>query len=284
MSDILDKNRLFKDITATVLLVDDNPDNLSVLTNYLKGCGLKLAVATSGTTAIKRAKLIRPDLILLDVMMPDIDGFETCRRLKSDDETKDIPVIFMTALADEEAKIKGLTCGAVEYVSKPFRQEEVLFRINTQLKIGILAKRLEKANSRIEELKNRIQEENRGTGRFFYTGLNARGIIYRARKKKCEILSPERIPAGLTADTAVNTADRDFSLEQDDILIFYTDGKTEVSPNDYLMLKSNQLARIIENNAHKSIEEIKESVLDQVLNGAGIKQNEDVSIIMFRRE
>lgn len=117
----------------TILIVDDNPANLSVLVDHLEGEGLHVAVAQGGEEALKRAKFIRPDLILLDVMMPGIDGFETCRRLKANEAMREIPVIFMTALADIHDKVAAFAAGGVDYISKPFQVEELLARVRTHL-------------------------------------------------------------------------------------------------------------------------------------------------------
>ncbi|MFB2975190.1 response regulator [Microseira sp. BLCC-F43] len=117
----------------TILIVDDNPNNIRVLFEFLHQSGFKVSVVKSGEAAIEKIALIQPDLILLDVMMPGIDGFETCRRLKADPKAKDIPVIFMTALADTEHKVKGLQIGAVDYITKPFHFSEVLARVNVHL-------------------------------------------------------------------------------------------------------------------------------------------------------
>ncbi|MCK5719016.1 MAG: response regulator, partial [Thiomargarita sp.] len=133
-----------------ILIVDDNPSNLSVLVDYLEDCGLTTRVATSGELTLQRAERIQPVLILLDVMMPPgIDGFETCRQLKENEKTKDIPVIFMTALSSTEDKVKGFSVGGVDYITKPIQQEEVLARITTHLRLRSLTMRL---NTKVEEL------------------------------------------------------------------------------------------------------------------------------------
>ncbi len=134
----------------TVLVVDDNPTNLAVVADYLKEYGFKTPVASNGEMALKRAKYIQPDIILLDVMMPGIDGFETCRRFKADESTQNIPIIFMTALASTEDKVTGFKVGAVDYVTKPLQQEEVLARITTHLSIRDLTRRLQKKNIQLE--------------------------------------------------------------------------------------------------------------------------------------
>ncbi|MBM0744327.1 response regulator [Phormidium sp. CLA17] len=142
---------LASDHNAIVLIVDDNPANLGVLSDTLDQVGLEVWVAKSGRIALERVKYARPNLILLDVMMPEIDGFETCRQLKANPETKDIPVIFMTALSDTANKVQGFQLGAVDYITKPFQQEEVLARIKLHLKISDLAENLEQKNALLEQ-------------------------------------------------------------------------------------------------------------------------------------
>lgn len=132
------------DYPATILIVDDTPTNLSVLSESLTAEHYQVAVALDGETAIEQIRYKPPELILLDVMMPGIDGFETCKRLKEDPTTRDIPIIFMTALADPVDKVKGLRLGAVDYITKPFQQEEVLARVNVHLQLYRLNQNLEK--------------------------------------------------------------------------------------------------------------------------------------------
>jgi DNA-binding response OmpR family regulator len=117
-----------------VLIVDDTPANLAYLSDALDEGGYKVLVALDGQTALERLRLIKPDVILLDAVMPGIDGFETCRLIKASQDTRDIPVIFMTALVDTQHVVRGFDAGAVDYVTKPVRQEEVLARIATHIK------------------------------------------------------------------------------------------------------------------------------------------------------
>jgi signal transduction histidine kinase len=128
---------------ATILVVDDNPTNIQVLFDVLQASDYQVAVAKSGESALQRLENYLPDLILLDVMMPGIDGFETCRRLKASDLTQGIPIIFMTALSDTVDKVKGLSLGAVDYITKPIQHEEVLARIRVHLQLQYLQKNLE---------------------------------------------------------------------------------------------------------------------------------------------
>lgn len=129
-------------ITGLVLIVDDTPTNLEVVSEILSNAGFDIAIATSGDRALKQIERCRPDLILLDVMMPGIDGFETCRRLKANERTRHIPIIFMTALSDSDSKVKALELGAVDYIVKPFYDKEVLARVSTHLHLSHLTQNL----------------------------------------------------------------------------------------------------------------------------------------------
>jgi signal transduction histidine kinase len=128
---------------SLILIVDDKVTNLNILSDVMQLHGHYVSVASDGESALTLLKTISPDLILLDIMMPGIDGFETCTRLKADEKTKDIPVIFMTALTDTADKIKGFKVGAVDYITKPFQQEEVVARVNVQLKLRNLNRQLQ---------------------------------------------------------------------------------------------------------------------------------------------
>ncbi len=140
--------------TESILLVDDNPTNLQVLFQTLEKVGCKLLVAKNGEMALSITEKARPDLILLDIMMPGIDGYEVCRQLKSEADTADIPVIFLSALGDTEDKVKGLQLGAVDYITKPFQPDEVIARVNTHLTIHRLKSEVESRKDQLEhELK-----------------------------------------------------------------------------------------------------------------------------------
>lgn len=138
-----------------ILIVDDNPTNLSVIVDYLEDFGLSILVSQDGESSLKRAKYAKPSIILLDVLMPGIDGYETCRRLKNELETQDIPIIFMTALSNTEDKVKGFEVGAVDYVIKPIQPEEVLARIKLHLQLRYMTQTLSKQN---EILKVEIEQ------------------------------------------------------------------------------------------------------------------------------
>ena len=133
-------------VSLGILVVDDNPNNLEVISETLTKAGFQVAVAIDGESALEQVQYHQPELILLDVMMSGIDGYETCKRLKSDPLTFDIPVIFMTALSDTEHKVKGFSLGAVDYITKPFQQDEVLARVRVQLQLRNLTRTLEDQN------------------------------------------------------------------------------------------------------------------------------------------
>ena len=123
------------DDASRILLVDDDATNLDVLRETLGGQSYRLYVARNGEDALKVARRARPLLILLDVVMPGIDGYETCRRLKDDPETRDAAVIFLSALDDATDKVRGLEAGAVDFITKPFQADQVVARVNTHLAI-----------------------------------------------------------------------------------------------------------------------------------------------------
>ena len=141
-----------------ILLVDDNPTNLQVLYQTLEGHGYRLLAARSGKDAIAIAERARPDLILLDVMMPDIDGFETCARIKADPRTSDTAIIFLSALNEPREKARGLDLGAVDFVNKPFQAEEVLARVRTHLTMRELQRQLQQRNQALQHELSVAQE------------------------------------------------------------------------------------------------------------------------------
>lgn len=165
------KNNTPEQAKDTILIVDDTPNNISILFDVLSKAGYKVLVATDGKSAIEQARYALPDLILLDVMMPGMSGFETCRQLKSNEATEPIPVIFMTALTETINKVNGFNMGAVDYITKPFEIHEVQSRIATHLALANLRQKLEllvnertadlnKALTKVEQLKDQLQAEN----------------------------------------------------------------------------------------------------------------------------
>jgi signal transduction histidine kinase len=142
-----------------ILIVDDNPTNVKVLFDVLEAEGCRTFIARSGEDALDKLEVLHPDLILLDVMMEGMDGFETCVRIKANPATQTIPVIFMTALSDTADKVKGFSCGAVDYIAKPFQQEEVLARVKLHLELYHLRQQLEqKVAARTQDLTSALEE------------------------------------------------------------------------------------------------------------------------------
>lgn len=166
-----------------ILLVDDNPTNLQVLFKTLEGSGYRLLAARDGEAALYTAKRAKPSLILLDVMMPGMDGFEVCERLKADPETADIVIIFLSALTDSQSKVHGLSLGGVDYIAKPFQSDEVLARVRTHIKLHRLEKELAKRNTELEDENQRIL--NAVEEAIF--GLDVEGRITSVNKRASEL-------------------------------------------------------------------------------------------------
>lgn len=126
-----------------ILAVDDTPESLKLLTDLLKAEGYEVRSAISGQLALNAARINPPDLVLLDIRMPDMDGYEVCRRLKARAETQDIPVIFLSALSETSDKLQSFEIGAVDYVTKPYQRQELLARVHTHLELSRLRHHLE---------------------------------------------------------------------------------------------------------------------------------------------
>jgi two-component system NtrC family sensor kinase len=136
---------------STILIIDDTPANVAILADYLEDLGFEVIVAQDGKEGVRRAQFAHPDLILLDVMMPGIDGFQTCRLLKEDETIADIPVIFMTALSDTRDKVAGFEAGGVDYILKPFQIEEVLVRVRLHLGLRSARQLAEARNAQLQK-------------------------------------------------------------------------------------------------------------------------------------
>jgi PAS domain S-box-containing protein len=148
---------------ADILAIDDTPENLALLSQMLTAKGYKVRSVTKGSTAIRGAKAVPPDLILLDVKMPEMNGYEVCKQLKADERTRNVPVIFISALGDVFDKVKAFQVGGVDYITKPFQVEEVLARLDTHLTIRNLQIKLEAQN---EQLKREIASKTAAEDKF----------------------------------------------------------------------------------------------------------------------
>ncbi len=145
---------------ANILIVDDELINLKVLMSMLDEQGYQVRPAINGQVALTAVQKTPPDLILLDIIMPGMDGYELCRRLKANEQSHDIPIIFISGRGETEDKVKAFTIGGVDYITKPFQVEEVLARINTHLTIRNLQEQLQEKNSQLEEKNEQLQEKN----------------------------------------------------------------------------------------------------------------------------
>ena len=142
---------------ADILVVDDTPANLRLLFQILSEQGYRVRATTSGKQALEAARAVVPDLILLDIMMPGMDGYEVCGRLKTDEQTRDVPVIFISAIDEVADKVAAFSVGGVDYIPKPFQPEEVLARVKTHLTLHSLQKILEQKNEQLQTKNNELE-------------------------------------------------------------------------------------------------------------------------------
>jgi two-component system, sensor histidine kinase and response regulator len=154
---------------ADILVVDDTSANLRLLAQLLTEHGYKVRAVLSGERALIAAQSAVPDLILLDVRMPGLDGYETCRRLKSDERTRETPVLFISALYDVEDKLTAFASGGVDYITKPFQPQEVLVRVETQLSLRRLQRELKRANAELAVQVGQLQEHVEELDAFAHT-------------------------------------------------------------------------------------------------------------------
>jgi DNA-binding response OmpR family regulator len=136
-------------LSGSILLVDDNPTNIDVLYTFLSDKGFEVLVAEDGVTALERVAYAKPDLILLDIMMPHMDGFEVCRKLKDEESTREIPILFITAMGSVEDKVRGFSMGGVDYITKPFQNQEILARIRNHMELQKMRRELERRNEHL---------------------------------------------------------------------------------------------------------------------------------------
>jgi DNA-binding response OmpR family regulator len=194
---------------AIILAIDDKPENLGLLFDLLDGKGYEVLVSQNGESAIKRAEATQPDLILLDVMMPGIDGFETCRRLKAVAATREIPVIFMTAVTDTDEKLKGFELGAVDYITKPIQAKEVLARVKTHLTIQHLQRDLQAALEREKSQKKQMTMFTSITSNILGTLVNTMSFSLDAlRRNHDRMTSAERLQSFAKLDESLQKANR----------------------------------------------------------------------------
>src|ERR687885_995339 len=148
------------DYKANILVVDDTVANLRLLVNLLAERGYKVRPASNGSMALSAALTEPPDLILLDILMPNMDGYEVCEQLKADEHTREIPVIFISAVSEVLDKVKAFAIGGVDYITKPFQVEEVLARVETHLAIRNLQRNLQDKNEELAKINDKLLKTN----------------------------------------------------------------------------------------------------------------------------
>jgi DNA-binding response OmpR family regulator len=163
--------------SQSILIVDDLPTNLNLLRIMLEPEGYGILGATSGAAALQIVKRTLPDLILLDVMMPGLDGFETCREMKRTDAAQSVPVVFITARHDTEALVKGFQAGGVDFITKPFSREEVLARVRTHIENGRLQRALHERNKELELLNAKLVRRQKKLQKALARIKTLRGLI-----------------------------------------------------------------------------------------------------------
>ena len=154
---------------GNILVVDDTPANLRLLAGMLTKHEYKVRLIPNGSLALKAVQTAPPDLILLDIMMPEMDGYQVCERLKADETTHDIPVIFISALDEVLDKVKAFAAGGEDYVTKPFQVEEVLARVESHLNLRALQKQLQQANAELMQANISLTESNQELDAFAHT-------------------------------------------------------------------------------------------------------------------
>ena len=156
-------------IAADILIVDDTPMNQRLLSHVLVQSGYQTRIASNGKQALEIVQQAHPDLVLLDIMMPEMTGYDVCEQLKADPATRNIPVIFLSALDATEDKVRAFTVGGVDYITKPFQIEEVLARVETHLSLQGLRRQLQQANKDLEQKLDELQARNAELDAFAHT-------------------------------------------------------------------------------------------------------------------
>lgn len=228
----------FIEAREQILLVDDNPQNLKILYETLDGKGYRLLLANNGEKALSIAESAKPDLILLDIMMPGMDGYAVCETLKLTEGLRDIPVVFLSALDDVESKVKGFEKGGVDYIAKPFQPREVMSRVATQIKLRRLEQELLEKNRELSadniEMRKRLEEQREQlahVSRLSTMGEMAAGFAHEVNQPLTAITNYSRVAHRLLGD-----------ISKPDI----ADKKMLVSTLDKLEAQSHRASEVIQ--------------------------------------
>ncbi len=277
---------------GNILIVDDTPENLLFLANGLTIQGYEVKCAISGSMAILGVADELPDLILLDIRMPEMDGYEVCEYLKANERTREIPVIFLSALNEVSDKVKAFASGGVDYITKPFEMEEVLARIENQLTICSLQKQLQQQNLRLQKLNDELRQSNRELEEFAYIVSHDLQEPLRAISSFTQLLA-EKYQSYLNAEAheyigfILNGTTRMKQLIKD--LLAYsrlgTRGR-EFQPTDCNMVLENvlmDLQIVIAETDAKLISEFLPTVMGDSVQLAQLFQNLIINAIKFHR-
>jgi len=250
-------------INYNVLVVDDVEKNLQLIGNLLKDKGISITFATNGKQGLMAAKKKKPDLILLDIMMPEMDGYEVCEKLKGNKETKDIPIIFLTAKNEMEDLVKGFALGAVDYITKPFKKEELISRVLTHLE-------LKRSRDIIEDQKQQLELKN---------------ISILEHSKKVEYLNHQLKQQNIQLQELINTKDKFFSIISHDLkgplynIITFTDLILE----NYDNFSKEKLLKIVRSlkDSTMSSNKLLENLLEWARSQTGVMKHEPKKIELF---
>ncbi len=226
-----------------ILIVDDALENVQLLGNFFKKEGYEINIAQNGLQALDVVKVMLPDLILLDIMMPELDGYEACKRLKADPKTADIPIIFLTAKVETEDIVKGFKLGAVDYLTKPFQTQEVLVRIETHLSLRRMSKKLDEKNRKLEKanevIKSSLNEKETLLHEIHHRVKNNMAIISSLLNLQAANIQDERLKAVLK-----DSQSRIQSMSAIHETLYQSDNLSAIDTNKYL----SKLAKVITKN------------------------------------
>jgi len=241
------EDKLSKSQPGTVLIVDDNTENLKVLTAILKNEGLKIRVSMNGQAALESIEEEIPDLVLMDIQMPVMDGYEACQRLKSHEQYKEIPVLFISAMSDIFNKVKAFKVGGIDYIPKPFNNEEVISRVRVHLGLKVKTMELEKALSSLQNL----QDELIQTEKMASLGTLTAGIAHEINNPLNFVISSFHVL-------------KNFYLESQGIFQLIN----TIKPDDKdLLEKVRELEKLCEKSEFAHITKLIPSVIDEIQNG-----------------